>query len=209
MSIYYTQILNTDARKILSGGYSAAGSPLKSDTSLLKELKQTISSVPLEDEKIFTLASKSGDCVFYFRMQNGLLACAITDKRTGSKEATVYLNDLLAQYRLQFGDAAVPHYEFDDNIRDISDGFNKKLKVSKGVEELEDAHSALVENLDTLINRGENINNLKDLADKVNFETREMSRKVNQIKRNAQIEKYKIYGVVALIIFIIIYFFFL
>lgn len=147
--------------------------------------------------------------MFYLQYKGELLLCCITDKRISSQDISKFFQEINSAYNNTFADNTTPHYEFDDKIKQISDDFNKNKKVSRGVEELESAHNILVENLDTLINRGENINNLKDLADKVSFETKEMSRKVGQIKRNAQMEKYKIYAVIAIVIFIIFYFFFL
>lgn len=213
MAVCYTQILSKETRKILAGEYSAAGTPLKPDRTLLLELKQAVSVVPAaagaDDGKIYNSSMKRSNYAMYFKVKNGLLVCAIADKYATVKEISKYFDDLLREYTAQYADSSTAHYEFDDRIRRVSDDFNKHSKVARGVEELEDAHHMLVENLDTLINRGESINNLKDLADKVNLETREMSRKVSQIKRNAQIEQYKVYAVVALVLIFIFYIFFI
>jgi uncharacterized protein (UPF0218 family) len=208
MTVYYTQILNKDSRKILSGDYSPAGVPLKTNKTLLYELKDAMKTVSYDSEKIYSYNSQSGNYVFYFQFKSSYLLASITDKKTGAKDISRYFESLIGEYMSKHTDSGVISYEFDDSIRKLSDDYNKKHKLNKGVEELENAHNILVENLDTLVNRGENINNLKSMADKVNFETREMSRRVNQIKRNAQIEKYKIYGVIAVVLIIILYFLF-
>jgi len=85
---------------------------------------------------------------------------------------------------------------------------NSRNDPSHHHKELNEVHNVLVENLDALINRGENINNLRDMTDRLNLETKEMSRKVNQIKRNAKFEQYKIYGVIFLVFVVFIWLFF-
>ncbi|KAI5176347.1 hypothetical protein PAEPH01_2279, partial [Pancytospora epiphaga] len=202
--------LNETSKKILSGSYSGIGKAAKSETSLLRDLRQALGTVPpSSDEKVFRLAEARGKYVFYFQKKSGLLICGITDKRTSPEEINACFKKILVEYFNRFKDITETHYDFDDNICNIQDEFNKGSRLSKGVEELEEAHGVLVENLGTLVNRGENLSNLESLADKVNFETREMSRKVSQMKRRAQMEKYKIYALLAFVLMIILYIFFL
>lgn len=208
MAIYYTQILNKDTRRILSGDYSSSGVLLKSDKALLYELKDAVKAVSYDDEKIYSYNSRSGHYAFYFQFRGPYLLGCIADKKIGAQDVSRYFESLASEHMSRYADSGAPSYEFDDTVRKMSDDYNKRYKLDRSVEELESAHGVLVENLDTLVNRGENINSLKSMADKVNFETREMSRRVSQIKRNAQIEKYKIYGVIALVLIVILYFLF-
>lgn len=203
MAIYYTQILNPQTKKILTGAFSLAGTPLKPRTDILVDLKNTVASLPSR-EKTFSLHAH--DTLFYFRVSD-ILLCSITDTRTTATVIAKYFDEVEGAFTARH-DTTQCHYEFDDTIKALTDRFNKRCSVLLGVEELETTHSALVENLDTLINRGENINTLKDLAERVNFETREMSRKVSQMKLNAKIEQYKIYAGVILAVIILMYLYF-
>lgn len=207
MAIYYTQILNPENKKILTGSFSLTGTPLKNNTELLVELKNAISSLPVH-QKIFSLHSRKNAYLFYFKITGEMVLSSIVDSRTTDKLITKYFGEIERAYKTEHSDFKTTHYEFDDKIKGITDSFNKKYNVLLGVEELENTHTAMVENLDTLINRGENINVLKDLADKVNFETKAMSKKVSQMKLNARIEQYKIYVIVGVVLLILLYFYF-
>ncbi|ELA41019.1 uncharacterized protein VICG_01978 [Vittaforma corneae ATCC 50505] len=207
MAIYYTQILNSDSKKILAGSFSLAGDPLKPNKDLLIELKNAISSLPSQ-HKVFSLHSTKKTYLFYFKVARDMIMSSIVDSRTTDKLITRYFGDVEKEYTSRYSELRSPHYEFDDKLKSITDSFNKKYNMLLGAEELENTHTALVENLDTLINRGENINILKDLAEKVNLETREMSRKVSQMKLNARIEQYKVYGAIAIAIFLLLLLYF-
>lgn len=208
MAIYYSQILNKDTRKILTGSFSAAGVPLKSNTDILIELKKLVAEIPTSEQKTYTVHSKNKLSLFFFKVQDSTIVSSIVDNRTTNKIMTKYFEELLKEYNKRGYDSNTTHYDFDDTMRVITDAFNKKYHILASVEELENTHSALVENLDTLIHRGENINNLKDLADKVSIETREMSRKVGQLKFNAKIEQYKIYGGIVIVLLMLLFLYF-
>lgn len=209
MATYYTQILNRNNKKILTGNYSMAGTPLKGDRDLLIQMKNVISKLPTNEEKIFSVHASSKAGMFFFQIVNELIIASIADARTSNKIIAKYFDEILKAYLKNYKDSNTPHYEFDDSIKNITDAFNKKFNLLTSVEELENTHSALVENLDTLINRGENISNLKELANKISMETQEMSKKVNKIKLKAKMDQYKIYAMIIAAIFLIIYLFFL
>lgn len=208
MSIYYTQILSKGTRKILTGSFSAAGEPLKPNKGLLVEMKNAMASIPVDEQKTYSVHSQSKLGIFYFKVAEDIILSSIADNRTTSRMISKYFDEMLKEYTRRYSNNGSTHYEFDDAIKSLTDTFNKKSSIIASVEELESTHTALVENLDTLINRGENINSLKDLADKVGIETREMSRKVSRMKLSAQIEQYKVYGVLigALVLLLILYF---
>lgn len=204
MAIYYTQILSKESRKILTGSFSLAGEPLKASKDLLLHLKKSIATLPLI-QKIFSLHSQDKSSLYFYKISTNLIIATIADIRTTDRLISKYFDEIEKAYT--FSDFSTPHYEFDDKLKAITDNFNKKYKMLLGVEELENTHTSLVENLDKVINRGENINNLKDLAEKVNFETREMSRRVNRMKLNAKMDEYKIYAIALIaVIFLVIIF---
>lgn len=208
MAIYYTQILNKETKKILTGSFSLAGSPLKGNKDLLLEIKDCISKIPTEEQKTFSLHSSNRNIIFYFQISKNTLLASISDSRTSNKIISKYFDEISKPYFKSYSDHSAIHYEFDKSIKNITDAFNKKYNVLVSVEELENTHGALVENLDTLIKRGENIDNLSKLSDQISMEAREMSKKVTRMKINARIEQYKIYAVIAMVILIILYLYF-
>ena len=210
MTLYYAQIVEKNSKKILTGSYSSNGLPLRENKKLLHELKDILAVATAENDRIFTRTSNDNNYTLSLLYKGSLGACLICDRRDKPQEQAGFVGDLLGEYTNTYSDSSsASHYDFDETVKRICDEFNKKSRLSRGVEELESAHSILVENLDTLINRGENLNSLKNLADKVNFEAREMSRKVAQIRRNAMIEKYKMYVGVGVVLLVLFYFLFL
>lgn len=203
MAIYFTQILNKETKRILTGTFSLAGLPLKSNQEkVLVDLKQTIPSIPL-DKKIFCLHSQDKVYLFFYKITNNTLIASICDNRTTDRLISKYFDEIEKAFVPK--DYNAVQYDFDDKLKTITDNFNKKSKMLLGVEELETTHTQLVENLDKVIKRGENINNLQDLAEKVNFQTREMSKKVQRMKLNAQYERYKIHAIIAIVILLFIF----
>lgn len=207
MAIYYAQLLNKDSKKILSGSFSTNGLLLKNNNQLLHELRKMILSSSYAENKIYSANACSGKYVLYVHYSGLLILSCIADKQVALLKFSQFSKMLTDVYNENYKDQNIVHYEFDDKIKELLDMFNKSHQNNLCVEELENAHNIIVENLDSLINRGENINNLRDLAEKVSFETKEMSRKVGQIKRRNQLEKYKIYGVFVFILLVIMYIF--
>jgi Synaptobrevin len=206
MAIFYTQILNRNTSKILAD--SGSSDYINKDESILKELKQITSTVPGDNAKIYNFKSKNKKHTFYFKNYGSLILSAVSDGKTAERILSRFLDEIARLYKEKYGNEDTPHYDFECTIKKNMSTTNKRADLLEGAEQLEDAHNILVENLDTLINRGENINNLKDMADKVNFESKEMSRKVSKMKFDAKMEQYKIYGVVIATILVLLYFFF-
>lgn len=207
MAIYYTQILSKNSKKILTASFSLAGVPLKPEKTLLFELKTAVSELP-NIQKVYSLNTSNKNLKFYFIISDKLLVSVIADTRTTDRIIQKYFDEVLNEYNKKYNNEDT-HYDFDDSLKVIMDGFNKKYNILIGVEELENTHSTLVENLDSLIKRKENINNLDLLAQRVNMETREISKKVSNMKFNTKLDQYKVYGVLLMIIILFVYFFFI
>ncbi|KAM0681781.1 hypothetical protein GINT2_000298 [Glugoides intestinalis] len=207
MAIYYTQILNSESKKILTGCFSLAGLPLKTDRTILIELKNAIANLPMQ-LKTFSLHTSKTSNLLYFKVTKKITLASIVDNRTTDKLISKYFEEVESVFASKYIDLDITHYDFDDKLKSLTDTFNKKYNVLLGVEELENTHVTLVESLDTLINRGESIKGLSDLAERVNFETKEMSRKVSQMKRNAKIEQYKIYMAIVVAVFLLLFLYF-
>lgn len=208
MILYYTQISNRDTKKILCDAFSNHGFAIKDNKILFFELKDLINAPKTVFDKIYSANSKSGNCMLYSKHTTNLIVSCISDKQSNLKNVAKYFDLIIKSYHESYKDFLNVHYEFETTLEKLSNDFNRNLRMSNGIEELESAHNILVENLDSLINRGENINNLKDLADKVSFETKEMSKKVGEIRKNMRYEKYKSYIIVAIVVAIIILIFY-
>lgn len=210
MAVYYSQILNKQYKKILTATFSLAGNPLIQEKSILVELKNVVSELP-NNEKIYSFHSSNKLINFYFIVTDKFIVSAIADARTTDKIIQKYFDEVIKEYERKYGPNKLntPHYDFDDTLKQIIDAFNKKYNILVSVEELENTHTTLVENLDSLIKRRENINSLDMLAQRVSMETKQISKKVSDIKFNAQMEQYKIYGGLLVIFLLFIYFFFI
>lgn len=172
------------------------------------ELKQAVVALPAgADRKLYSVSTRNGRYMMYFETIAELLFGLITEKKGTGNDIPGFIDQLNEEYTKKYSEYNRPHYEFEDKLKSICNERNKESKIHGSINELESVHSVLVKNLDSLINRGENINNLSALADKVNFETKELSMRANQIKLREQMERYKVYGVIGLIVLFVLYLF--
>ncbi len=128
-------------------------------------------------------------------------SCPNCEKATFSNWSTIKYHFKKAhQQRLTY-------ISFDLTLKQITDAYNKNEKIIESNLELHGVDAKLREGLDTLINRGENLDQLRSMAENLNFETKAMSRKAKEIKRKELMDQYKIYlGIIILIIMIYILF---
>ncbi|ORD94055.1 SEC22 [Enterospora canceri] len=223
MAVLYTQLLNINNKKILTGSFSTQGVFLQEDYDILTEMKHLIAKAlhpdnlsVLQSNKTYSKESESGRFTFYIgtidAFEHNLCVAVITDTKSTSKTLTAYigkLNESVQSKLIQIQSINVSCYQNDEKIQAISDEHNKNVRMINTNEVLESTHSSLVENLDNLIYRGQNINNLKSMAENLRFESEFMSKKVREMKNKEKYEKYKTYGIIAFIMLILIYFFFI
>ncbi|KAL6121593.1 hypothetical protein NUSPORA_01459 [Nucleospora cyclopteri] len=228
MAVLYTQIVNPKSRKLLTGSYAMQGRVIEEDYDILTEQKQLIAkalsadnSCILESEKIYSKPSESSRFLFFLKRveipcnnaeetDRFCLLAIITDSRSTNKTISVYTERIQEQIfnnYIKFDNTKDSCYGNDVKIESISNEFNKEERMINANSALQSAHTNLVENLDNLIHRGENINNLKSMAENLRFESEFMSKKVRDMKMKEQIEMYKTYAIIVVVILLLLYIF--
>lgn len=208
MIIYYTEIYDNQTGKTLCSAFSSKGLILEENKMIFLELKGLMSRSNNLSNEIYSANSKTNNLAIYCKHKNRLAVGCVADKDANVDKISEYINSIIINYEKSYDDTLNVHYEYEVRLVKMSNEFNKAYRMSAGIEELESAHNILVENLDSLINRGENISNLKYLAEKVSLETKEMSKKVGDMKMKMRMEKYKTFGIVGIVLLIMIYFFY-
>lgn len=223
MAILYTQFLNVKSKKLLTGNFSTQGAYLQDNFDLLTELKCVSSRFldpqnfeKLQQDHIFKKDSECGRYMFYIGVvplfNNMLCVACITDKKTTEKLISMHFKELVdgvLSNKLVINDIDRPCYNNDEKLKNFSDSYNKKERTLSTNEILDNTHANLVENLDNLIYRGENINKLKSMSESLKYEAQFMSDRVKAMKRREQFQKYKNYAIAMLVLFVLVYFFFL
>ncbi|OQS55133.1 hypothetical protein EHP00_276 [Ecytonucleospora hepatopenaei] len=223
MAILYTQFLNVNNKKLLSGSCSTQGVFLQEDYELLTELKGLTSKalhpdniLMLQTNKTYQKVSENSKFVFFIGVlplfESSLCVACIADTRSTEKTIAIYfqrLVDNILNNTIRITNINVSCYGNDEKIRSITDSFNKEERTLNTNEILETTHAKLVENLDNLIYRGDNINKLKTMSESLKYETQFMSKRVSEMKRREQMKKYQTYAIGGFILFLIIYFMFL
>lgn len=221
MAVLYTQFLNATTKKILTGSHSSQGIFLQEDYAILTELKHIVTKVLSEDNinifqtnKIYSKVSENNRFVFYIHISNEfnqqLCITCITDTKSTNKTILIYLDQLtksIHENNIIIQNPNIACYQNDEKIKQIADEFNKSEHIINTNEILQTTQNNLVENLDNLIYRGENINNLKHMAENLKFESEFISKKINEIKNREKFDKYKNYIIIFIICLVIFYFF--
>lgn len=222
MAVLYTQLLNINNKKILTGNHSTNGAFIQEDVEVFTELKHLVAKAlhsdnisTLQTNKTYSKTSENGRFVFYIgalaSFDSQLCVACIADTKTTTKTISVFLDRLFSAVqdgKIKIVNINVACYQNDTVVKQLSDEFNKQERVLSTNEILESTHTSLVENLDNLIYRGESINNLKDMAHNLRQETDFMSKKVRQMRNREKFEQYKSYAVIAVILLLLFYFFF-
>lgn len=190
MAILYTQFLSLPDYKIIRDAYSLQGSTIQSHTFLLKNLRTVIQNIPDKSlHKSYEYTHK--DFRFFVKVSDKIIAI-ITDLTTNSEVAEMYMCSINPQ----------------EDLKKASDKFNSKHDYYEADIELKQTKSACVESLNQIVQRGEMIDKLGDLADKL----REASYGLNKQSRNMyykeMINQYFVWLVIVAIIFVIFYLFF-
>ncbi|CAD26008.1 SYNAPTOBREVIN-RELATED PROTEIN [Encephalitozoon cuniculi GB-M1] len=208
MAILYTQIVKLPDHRILSGEYSPQSNSLRPGNDIVKELRDTIKSIPSGGTTSFyTFNSSDTRFVFYFKMGSGIVFAVISDKYTSSKLASGYMDQVVESFMKIYTDnPKTTYYTFDPTIKMLSDRFNRDSNYAQGMAVVEETKGLLAESLNMIIKRDENINNLKGLASRMTVEAQMMQKNIQRMHLKSMLNNYWAYVVFAVLLVLFVYY---
>uniref|UniRef100_A0A7S0G4H2 Uncharacterized protein n=1 Tax=Rhodosorus marinus TaxID=101924 RepID=A0A7S0G4H2_9RHOD len=163
------------------------------------------------------VTAEAGDqFCFHYTSGNGVCFLTLTEKNYPRRLAYDYLNELrnefLSVYRDQIASASRP-YEF---IR--FDSFIQKTKklytdsrternLEKLNSDLRDVHSIMTKNINQIITRGENLQNVTEKSSRLGFEAQSYAKQAAHANRMRLIRQYAPGVVTFIIVLLLLYFF--
>ncbi|ADM12585.1 synaptobrevin-like protein [Encephalitozoon intestinalis ATCC 50506] len=208
MAILYTQIIKLPDYRILSGEYSPQSNSLRPGNDIVKELRNTIKSIPGSGTSSFyTFNSLDTRFVFYFKVHTGIVFAVISDRYTSSKLASEYMDLVVEGFaKIYVDNPKTTYYTFDPTIKAMSDRFNRDSNYAQGMAVVEETKGLLAESLNMIIKRDENINNLKGLASRMTVEAQMMQKNIQRMHLKSMLNDYWIYVVFAVLIILFVYY---
>ncbi|KAK1350547.1 putative synaptobrevin [Hamiltosporidium tvaerminnensis] len=208
MAILYTQLLKPSDLQILACSFSVHGRVLSSEKKILLELRNIIQKMPDRVQNVL-YDYKYGDiAIFYIYIINDVIYALITDKNDDAESVMKYINriySLFTKFCVERG--SKPYTSFEEVLRAQSDIFNSKSDVFETEEELKMAKDVCIQSLDKVFKRGEKIDNLLNLADRLKVAAQSLQRNTRRMYYQNLLEQYSLYIVFALIILLVFYFF--
>ncbi|EPR78091.1 Synaptobrevin complex, partial [Spraguea lophii 42_110] len=179
MSILYSQI-NDKKLYLLESSYSKIGEQIRSNTQILKELRDFIKIVPSNDTNIITKEQDS--YVYYVLNVNDKILSAITDDVTPEK--------VVGAYFLEIKD--------NDNLKDIMDKYNTEYTPEEISQELLKARNICVKSLESVINRGEKVSKLNSLADELSYKVKRFQKESKNAFKEDNVKNMIFIGIIFL-----------
>jgi hypothetical protein len=208
MAILYTQIIKIPEQRILSGEFSPQSTVLKPSNEVIKELRNTVKSIPeSRTTSLYTFESANNNFVFHLKINNNLVFGVISDRYTTVKLAAAYIGKVADSFgEIYTDDPKTTYYTFDQNIKDVSDKFNRDSSYAQGAAMADETRGILAESLNKIIKREESINNLKGLASRMTMEAQLMQKNVQRMRFRNMAKDYWLYVIVVVLLLLSIYY---
>jgi hypothetical protein len=209
MAILYTQIIKMPEQRILSGEFSPQSSVLKPSNEIIKELRTVARSIPENrTASLYTFESVDNNFVFHLKINNSLVFGVISDRYTKIKLAAAYIARVAESFgEIYTDDPRTTYYTFDQNIKAISDKFNRDSSYAQGAAMADETKGILAKSLNEIIKREESINNLKGLAGRMKKEAQLMQENMRRMHFKSMAKDYWLYIIFIVVLLLFIYYF--
>ncbi|KAM0676466.1 hypothetical protein GVAV_000433 [Gurleya vavrai] len=203
MTIMYTQILTLPDYKIKACSYSLHGESIQSDMKILQELRTVIQGIPDKTSpKVYDYTCTNNLHTFFIKILNQTVISIITDNHTSSELASKFL------FNIEEKTNDTDNFVLEPILKEESDKFNSQSDFIEADLELSKTRNVCVESLNKIVQRGEMIDKLGDLADRLREASHGLSRKSRSMYYNDLMQQYSVYAVIFAVLFVIFYFFF-
>lgn len=153
--------------------------------------------------------------IFHYSLDNGVCYLVMTEKSFSKRQAFSYLEDIQKEFALQYGGhvptARRPYcfIEFDTymqkakkNFGDARSGRNRNLNRLN--DELQGVQKIMIQNIDDVLQRGENLSVLDDKAGQLRFQSEKYKKDAKFLNLRTVYAKYAVIGVLCLVFLIYI-----
>ncbi|KAM0687135.1 Vesicle-associated membrane protein, partial [Conglomerata obtusa] len=179
MTIMYTQILNLPNYKIDACSFSLHGESLSSNNKILSELRNVIQGIPDKSlPKIYDYNCSDDNHTFYLKISNDKAYSIITDRHTSNELATKFLGVVEEQYN------DTDNIVIEPILKKEADRYNAQNDYLEADLELSKTRNVCIESLNKIVQRGEMIDKLGDLADKLREASHGLSRRSRSMYYN-------------------------
>jgi hypothetical protein len=208
MTILYTQILKLPGTQILACAFSRHGGEAERDRKVLVELRNVIQGIPDKSaNKLYDYECVDGKYVFYIKILNRLAYAVISDKATSHETASKYIDSVGDLFLKVYSENEPRAYSgFEATLKSASNEFNSKSSYMEADAELKKTRDVCVKSLNKILKRGEMIDKLADLADKLKAASHQLNRSSRNMYFESIMSQYSMYAAVVVFIFIFLYF---
>jgi len=164
----------------------------------------------LTDRSPSQCSIESGNYMFHYTISNGVCYLALAESSYPKRLMFTYLEDLAtefaSQYLAQVPTVVRPYYfiEFDTYIqkakRKYADSKNRR-NLNRLNDELQDVHKVMIQNIDDVLQRGENLTVLDDKAGALRFKSDKYKSQAKWLNMRSVYAKY---AAVALVIIVFV-----
>lgn len=156
---------------------------------------------------------ETGNMMFHYILENSVCYLTLSDKSFSKRAAFSYLEDLAAEFWREYGDrvatAQRPYLfiEFDTYMQKTKKNYmdsRTRRSMNRLNDELHDVQRIMVQNIDDVLQRGEQLSVLDDKAGNLRFQSEKYKKDAAYLNLRSAYAKYAAVGVVVLII--VIYF---
>jgi len=158
---------------------------------------------------------ETGDYVFHYSIDNGVCYLVLAEKSFPKRSAFGYLEDIQGEFFQQYG-GQVPfavrpycYIEFDTYMqkakRSFSDSRNSRNRnLNKLSDELQGVQRIMIQNIDDVLQRGENLSVLDDKAGQLRFQSEKYKKDAKYLNLRSVYAKYAAVGILLFILVIYI-----
>lgn len=202
MTILYTQILKLPEYKIISCSFSLHGEFLQTNNKILQELRNVIQGIPDKtNTKIYDYVCTDKKHTFFMKIINDKVLSTVTDNHSSIE----LIDDFMSNIEKQMQDTDIVNLE--PYLKTESDRYNADNNFLEANIELNKTKVVCVESLNKVVQRGEIIDHLDDLAIKLREAGQRFSTTSRNMYYNDLLTQYSIYVIIVVVLLILYYLF--
>ena len=208
MTILYSQIQSLPDLKILTGTFSIHGQYIEDSNLILKELQEVIKKTPSKTDEFFNYKCNDNKSLFFIKIEKSLIYSCLTDTTTSEEVAIKYFTNISTIFTKIYTPLKSNYSGFNNELKESTNKFNKDSNYIEIGVNLEKTKEYCVLSLNQVMKRGENIEKMTVLADKLKFASDELKKRSSQMYLDTLVSQYGLYLVIVLVLFILFYFLF-